>query len=132
MEKNHIFVDKIRSKISLLHEINIEKTDIFIKLVVKNYRKTIKFINGKQRMREFFVSNIECFGYNHSIIVKLIEDGDVNENWDRYLKCKNDISATLKANRRFTNKVTGSEMKAYLNDYITRQRFGIKKYELAI
>jgi hypothetical protein len=129
--ENHIFVVKLMSKVSHLHNVNMEKTEVFLNFVVKKYRKLVKFVYGKERVREFFVNNIECFSHNHSVIVNMIENGDVNTNWEKYLICKNNISATLKANRKFASKITGSEVKSYLNDYITKQRF-VKKYELAI
>lgn len=99
------------------------------------YRKLNKYINGRRRIKAFLINNISSFETEHKQIVTLIESRDIEEvgNWKKYLKCKNNVSAILRANRRmidFKILTTDEEAKSYINEYINSQRFS-KKYELS-
>jgi hypothetical protein len=103
--------------------------------IVLYYRKLNKYINGRRRIKTFLINNISSFETEHKQIVTLIESRDIEEvnNWEKYLKCKSNISAILRANRRmidFKILTTDEEAKSYINEYINRQRFS-KKYELS-
>lgn len=108
---------------------------MFAEKIVLYYRKLNKYINGRRRIKAFLINNISSFEAEHKQIVTLIESRDIEEvdNWQKYLKCKNNISAILRANRRmidFKILTTDEEAKSYINDYINSQRFS-KKYELS-
>lgn len=103
--------------------------------IVLYYRKLNKYINGRRRIKIFLINNISSFEAEHKQIVILIESRDIEkvDNWEKYLKCKSNISAILRANRRmidFKILTTDEEAKSYINEYINKQRFS-KKYELS-
>lgn len=129
--QNHIFASRFREKAGAFNELVLSGSDALIKSVVGTYRKTHKYVYGKQRIKNFLINNIGSFEREHIVIVNMIEDQNVKENWERYLQCKNRISAILRANRRMTSlKATDrKEVQSYLNEYITRRRFA-PKYEL--
>lgn len=108
---------------------------LFAKKIVLNYIRLDKYINGRRRVKAFLINNIASFEIEHKKIVGLIESRDIEEprNWESYLKCKSNVSAILKANRRmraFNILTDDEETKSYLNEYINHKRFS-KKYELS-
>ena len=129
--KNHIFASRFREKANAFNEKINDRTGLAIKSVVTTYRKTYKYVYGKDRIKRFLIGNIGTFEREHITIVNMIEDKklypgmDLKENWDKYLKCKSRISAILRANRRMTSlKATDrKEVQSYLNEYIRRRRF---------
>ena len=130
--QNLIFADRFRDKVNAFNEKFVDHTETAIKSIVLKYRKTSKYVAGKERTKRFLISNIGDFEREHISIVNMIEDHRVEDNWEKYLKCKNRISAILRANRRMTSlKATDNErVKSYLNEYITRRRFA-KNYQLS-
>ena len=130
--QNPIFADRFRVKLeSKLLGVGTH-LETSIKFVSNKYRKTCKFVYGKDRVKLFLINNIGAFERDHQQLVHWIESGNVNENKEAYVKCKNRISAILKATRRLNSlKVTDNErITAYLNEHINRKRFS-KRYELA-
>jgi hypothetical protein len=103
-----------------------------LKVVANKYRKTYKFVYGKDRVKTFLINNMGAFERDHQKIVSWIENGNVSDNKESYVECKNRISAVLKATRRLNSlKMTDNiTITAYLNEHINRKRFS-KKYELA-
>ncbi len=129
--QNHIFADGFRSTVNALNEKAADHAEMAIKSIVTTYRRTRKYVYGKDRTKRFLMSNISVFEREHNVIVDMIEHGNVKDNWATYLNCKNRISAILKANRRLnSSKFADSEnVKSYLSEYITRRRLE-KKYQL--
>lgn len=129
--QNPIFADRFREKVSAFNDQAGKYSLKAVMGVVRTYRKTCKYVYGKERVKRFLIGNINSFEQDHNEIVNLIESGDVKENWEKYTGCKSRISAILRANRRLNSlKVTNNEtVTSYLNEYINRRRFE-KKYEL--
>jgi hypothetical protein len=130
--QNPIFADRFRVKLEskLLGVGTHLKTSI--RFVSNKYRKTYKFVYGKDRVKKFLISNMGSFERDHQQIVEWIESGNVSDNKKSYVECKNRISAVLRATRRLNSqKVTDNlTITAYLNEHINSKRFS-KKYELA-
>ena len=108
--------------------------EMAVKFIILTRRRFDKYSNGMLRVKRFLMKNISDFEKDHRMIVSLIDDRSLDDegNMERYLRCKNRVSATLKANRRIMSfKVTNDdEMKSYLAEYIHRKRFS-NTYELA-
>ena len=156
--ENHTFVRRFNKRVDILFDyydslafvkILRQKGDILVshmevaggylimlvEKIVLYYRKLSKYINGRRRIKTFLINNISSFETEHKQIVTLIESRDIEkvDNWEKYLKCKSNISAILRANRRmidFKILTTDEEAKSYINEYINKQRFS-KKYELS-
>jgi len=130
--QNHIFASRFRDKLKA-SELSLGiYVETGLKKVAIKYRKAYKFAWGKERVKKFLMNNISSFERDHQRIVNMIEYGDVKENFNSYLQCKNRISAVIKATRRLSSlKVTDNEtITSYLNERINRKRFS-SKFELA-
>jgi hypothetical protein len=130
--QNPIFANRFRSKLESSLSVTSSVIESSAKLVINRYRKAYKFVYGKERVKRFLLDNIKDFEKDHQMLVSWIENGDVYENKSSYVKCKNRISAILKATRRLNSlKVADKHrIKSYLNEHINNKRFE-KKYELA-
>ena len=130
--QNPIFASRFREKAKAFNELLLLGSETLIKRITMTYRKTYKYACGKERVKHFLINNIGTFEEEHTVIVNMIENHNVKDNWERYLQCKNRISAILRANRRMNLlKATDTKtVKSYLNEHITRRRFA-NKYELS-
>ena len=128
--QNDTFASKFRR---MLMKFN-DYLEMAVKFIILTRRRFDKYSNGMLRVKRFLMKNISDFEKDHRMIVSLIDDRSLDDegNMERYLRCKNRVSATLKANRRIMSfKVTNDdEMKSYLAEYIHRKRFS-NTYELA-
>ena len=130
--QNPIFASRFRDKLEARLLVAGTHMETGLRFVVNKYRKTYKFVYGKDRVKAFLINNLGAFEIDHQKIVNWIENGDVEDNKESYVECKNRISAVLKATRRLNSlKVTDNEkITSYLNEYINRKRFS-SRYKLA-
>ena len=130
--QNPIFANRFRDKLEARLLVAGTHMETGLRFVVNKYRKTYKFVYGKDRVKAFLINNLGAFEIDHQKIVNWIENGDVEDNKESYVECKNRISAVLKATRRLNSlKVTDNEkITSYLNEYINRKRFS-SRYKLA-
>ena len=130
--QNPIFASRFRDKLEARLLVAGTHMETGLRFVVNKYRKTYKFVYGKDRVKAFLINNLGAFETDHQKIVNWIENGDVEDNKESYVECKNRISAVLKATRRLNSlKVTDNEkITSYLNEYINRKRFS-SRYKLA-
>lgn len=133
--QNHIFADRFRGKVNAFNEKTMTVVDTTVKFIIVKYRKTSKYVRGKDRTKRFLMRNISAFEKEHYSIVDMIEFGDLRTNSEdrkKYAVCKSRISAILKANRRLNRmKLTNNENVTFaLREHINQHRFA-KKYELS-
>ena len=128
--QNDTFASKFKENLIKFND----RLEMAVKFIILTRRRFYKYSDGTLRVKRFLIKNIRDFEKDHRMIVSLIDDRSLDDegNMERYLKCKNRVSATLKANRRIMSfkVMNNDEMKSYLNEYIFRKRF-FNNYELA-
>jgi|LakMenE01Jun11ns_1017448.scaffolds.fasta_scaffold9955040_2 hypothetical protein len=130
--QNPIFASRFRDKLEARLLVAGTHMETGLRFVVNKYRKTYKFVYGKDRVKAFLINNLGAFEIDHQKIVNWIENGDVEENKESYVECKNRISAVLRATRRLNSFKLADNITitAYLNEHINRKRFS-SRYKLA-